>query len=90
MIRVVWGMLGLLRVVRIQKEMSDEQMDLHIWSSRETWAGETLEAWPDRKVQRKRVWSMVTLGVSPQVSGNCPDPLCHTGPAGMPSSVPPC
>lgn len=31
------------------------QVDRHAWSSRETWARETLEGWPELKGQRQRV-----------------------------------
>lgn len=48
--------------------MPDGQIDLYIWSLRETWARETLEGWPEMKGWRKRVWSIVTLGVNLQVS----------------------
>lgn len=57
-----WDTLGLLCGER-PMEMPDGQIDLHIWSLRETWARETLEGWPEMKG-----WSMVTLGVTLQVS----------------------
>lgn len=31
------------------------QVELHVWSSRETWAREALEGWPESKGQRQRV-----------------------------------